>query len=76
MKKALLLIIITLCFSSTIYSSDNVLNKTFPTIKGLSLSNNEVIFPKDLNGRVAVLSVAFKQRAQLCINTWVTMKTI
>ena len=59
MKKALLLIIITLCFSSTIYSSDNVLNKAFPTIKGLSLSNNEVIFPKALNGRVAVLSVAF-----------------
>ena len=70
MKKALLLTVITLCFSSTIYSSDDVLNKTFPTIKGISLSNNEVIFPKDINGRVAVLSVAFKQRAQLCINTW------
>jgi hypothetical protein len=70
MKKTLVLIIMTIFFSHTIYASDNFLNKTFPTIKGISLSNNEVTFPDDIRGRVAVLSIAFKQRAQLCIKTW------
>ncbi len=56
--------------SHTIDPPDNFLNKKFPIIKGISLSNNEVIFPEAIRGRVAVLSIAFKQRAQLCINTW------
>ena len=70
MKKTLLSTIIVLCFSGNIYSADDVLNKKFPTITGISLSNNEVTFPDDIGGRVTVLSVAFKQKAQLCINTW------
>ena len=56
--------------SHIIEPPDNFLNKKFPTIKGISLSNNEVVFPEAIRGRVAVLSIAFKQRAQLCINTW------
>ena len=70
MKKTLLSTIIVLCFSGNIYSADDVLNKKFPTITGISLSNNEITFPDDIGGRVTVLSVAFKQKAQLCINTW------
>tara|TARA_B100000497_G_scaffold63967_1_gene72266 strand:+ start:208 stop:744 length:537 start_codon:yes stop_codon:yes gene_type:complete len=70
MKKTLLTVFISLFFSSPIYSSENILDKKFPSIKGLSLSGNEVIFPEDIKGRVAVLSIAFKQRAQQCINTW------
>ena len=68
--RKILLTIMTICFSTNLYSADDVLNKKFPIISGTSLSNNEVTFPEDIRGRVAVLSVAFKQRAQLCINTW------
>lgn len=70
MRKTLLSTIIALFFSGNIYSADDVLNKKFPTITGISLSNKEVTFPDDIGGKVTVLSVAFKQKAQLCINTW------
>jgi hypothetical protein len=70
MKKTLTVLMIITFFSNSIYASDNLLNKKFPIITGTSLSGNDVTFPDDISGRVAVLSIAFKQRAQLCINTW------
>ena len=70
MKKTLTALMIITFFSNTIYASDSLINKKFPSIAGTSLSGNNVTFPDDISGRVAVLSIAFKQRAQLCINTW------
>ena len=70
MKKTLTALMIITFFSNTFYASDSLINKKFPSITGTSLSGNDVTFPDDISGRVAVLSIAFKQRAQLCINTW------
>ena len=70
MKITLTVLMTIVFFSNIAYASENLLNKKFPTISGTSLSGNDVTFPDDISGRVAVLSVAFKQKAQLCINTW------
>ena len=70
MKKTLTVLMTIIFFSNIAYASENFLNKKFPTVSGTSLSGNDVTFPDDISGRVAVLSVAFKQKAQLCINTW------
>ena len=67
MKK---LLILCLLLPLMAQSNNDYLNKKFPTIQGISLSNNEVIFPDVLDGRPAVLAIAFRQRAQKCINTW------
>ena len=75
MKKTLTVLMIITFFSNSIYASDNLLNKKFPIITGTSLSGNDVTFPDDISGRVAVLSIAFKQKAQLCINTWAVSYT-
>jgi hypothetical protein len=55
---------------SILNASSNPVGVKFPTIKGISLSEKSVTFPDDLNNRVTVLSVAFKQQAQYCINSW------
>ena len=57
-------------FFNVLNASDNFLEKKFPTIEGISLSGNDVKFPDVLIGKPSVLAVAFKQKAQLCINSW------
>ena len=57
-------------FFNFLNASDNFLEKKFPTIDGTSLSGNYVKFPDVLIGKPSVLAVAFKQKAQLCINSW------
>ena len=54
MKK---LIILCLLLPLMAQSNNDYLNKNFPTIQGISLSNNEVIFPDVLDGRPAVLAM-------------------
>ena len=57
-------------FFNVLSANDDYLNKKFPTIEGISLSGNNVKFPDVLMGKPSVLAVAFKQKAQLCINSW------
>ncbi len=59
-----------LMFLNVLNANDNFLNKKFPSIEGISLSGNDVKFPEVLIGKPSVLAVAFKQKAQLCINSW------
>ena len=56
-------------FFNVLNASDNFLEKKFPTIEGISLSGNDVKFPDVLIGKPSVLAIAFKQKAQLCINS-------
>ena len=63
-------IIVFSMFFNVLNASDNFLEKKFPTIEGISLSGNDVKFPDVLIGKPSVLAVAFKQKAQLCINSW------
>jgi hypothetical protein len=66
MKKIILLIV----FLMPLIAQDSFLNKRFPKIEGISLSGNKVTFPDVLIGKPSVLAVAFRQKAQRCINTW------
>ena len=63
-------IIVFLIFFNVLNAGDNFLEKKFQTIEGISLSGNDVKFPDVLIGKPSVLAVAFKQKAQLCINSW------
>ena len=56
-------------FLNVVNANDNFLDKKFPTIDGISLSGNNVKFPDVLIGKPSVLAVAFKQKAQFCINS-------
>ena len=42
----------------------------FPQITARNLNNEEVTLPNDLEGNPALILVAFKQRQQLNVNTW------
>jgi hypothetical protein len=66
MKKIILLTI----FLMPLFAQDAFLNKPFPKIEGISLSGDKVTFPDVLVGKPSVLAVAFRQKAQKCINTW------
>lgn len=66
MKKIILLTI----FLMPLFAQDVFLNKPFPQIEGISLSGDKVTFPDILVGKPSVLAVAFRQKAQKCINTW------
>ena len=63
-------ILVILIFFNVVNANDNFLNERFPYIEGISLSGNDVKFPEVLIGKPSVLAVAFKQKAQLCINSW------
>ena len=66
MKKIISLIILLM----PLFAQDVFLNKPFPKIEGISLSGDKVTFPDVLVGKPSVLAVAFRQKAQKCINTW------
>jgi hypothetical protein len=66
MKKIIFLII----FFMPLFAQEVFLDKSFPKIEGISLSGNKVTFPDVLIGKPSVLAVAFRQKAQKCINTW------
>ena len=66
MKKIILLTILLI----PLIAQDAFLNKPFPKIEGISLSGDKVTFPDVLVGKPSVLAVAFRQKAQKCINTW------
>ena len=66
MKKIILLTILLM----PLIAQDTFLNKPFPKIEGISLSGDKVTFPDVLIGKPSVLAVAFRQKAQKCINTW------
>ena len=66
MKKIISLIILLM----PLIAQDAFLNKPFPKIEGISLSGDKVTFPDVLVGKPSVLAVAFRQKAQKCINTW------
>jgi hypothetical protein len=66
MKKIILLT----TFLMPLFAQDVFLNKPFPKIEGISLSGDKVTFPNVLVGKPSVLAVAFRQKAQKCINTW------
>lgn len=42
----------------------------FPTVKGKSLSGNEVVIPDDVEGEVVMVGVAFKREAQEMLDSW------
>ncbi len=42
----------------------------FPQITAKNLNNEEVTLPDDLAGNPALVLVAFKQRQQINVNTW------
>lgn len=63
-------ILVASIFFNFLYANYNFLDKKFPVIEGISLSGNKVKFPDVLIGKPSVLAVAFKQKAQLCINSW------
>ncbi|MBS3781869.1 MAG: hypothetical protein KGY66_04235 [Candidatus Thermoplasmatota archaeon] len=44
--------------------------KKFPKVKGRSLSGKEVIIPKDVEGEVVLVGVAFKRDAQEMLDSW------
>ncbi len=58
-------------FLVPIFAQGSYLNKSFPKIEGISLSGNDVTFPDIVVGKPTVLAVAFRQKAQQCINSWV-----
>jgi len=66
MKKIILFTILLM----PLIAQDVFLNKPFPKIEGISLSGDKVTFPDVLLGKPSVLAVAFRQKAQKCINTW------
>lgn len=58
------------CRSSTVTplrDGDAVL---FPRVSGTNLLDEKITFPDDLIGRPALILVAFKQRQQFDVNTW------
>ena len=63
-------ILVASIFFNFLNANDNFLDKKFPPVEGISLSGNKVKFPDVLIGKPSVLAVAFKQKAQLCINSW------
>ena len=42
----------------------------FPAVRGSSLSKRDYVFPGDIEGRVALLMIAFQQIQQIEVNTW------
>jgi ATP10 protein len=63
------------CSDSVTISSSSANSKAgsvfFPTISAKTLANRCVTFPKETQGKVGVLFVAFEQGAQSEIDTWV-----
>lgn len=47
-----------------------IIGETLPTIRGESLSRDAYVFPDDLEARATLFLVAFRQRQQTDVNTW------
>ena len=50
----------------------NLVGQKFPILEGTALSGNTVVFPKATEGIVAIVTIAFVQKAQEKIDTWIT----
>ena len=48
-------------------------NGRFPVVKGSNLSRQQFTLPGDIEGRYAILMIAFKQFQQLDVNTWLSV---
>ncbi len=46
-------------------------SKKFPKVKGRSLSGKKVTFPKDVEGEVVLIGIAFKREAQEMLDSWI-----
>ncbi|NTV37735.1 MAG: hypothetical protein HGA82_00825, partial [Anaerolineales bacterium] len=42
----------------------------FPTVQGENLSGREMILPKDFEGKLNIVIVAFHRGQQLLVNSW------
>jgi hypothetical protein len=57
--------------TTTTATAPVVLPVTFPTIPAKTLAGRSVTFPDETRGRIGLIFVAFEQRAQQDITTWV-----
>jgi len=63
-------VMITSCRSNKVTPLTDGEAIVFPRISGMSLLKEEVQFPDDIEGRPALVLVAFYQRQQSDVNTW------
>jgi hypothetical protein len=42
----------------------------FPTVQGENLSGRHMVLPKDFEGKVNIVIVAFQREQQLLVNSW------
>ena len=49
---------------------------TFPDVKGTSLDGREFNLPRDFEGRLNIVFVAFQREQQLAVNTWLPTATL
>jgi len=54
------------------HTTQDLVGKKFPILKGKALNGDEVEFPKVTKGKVALLSIAFIQSSQSKIDSWTT----
>lgn len=71
---ALLAGVVTLTFSIIPGKSRLIIKSSevhFPSVSGFNLDRKELEFPRDFAGKLNIVFVAFQQRHQTIINTWV-----
>lgn len=49
---------------------------TFPEVEGKNLDGRKFILPRDFEGRLNIVFVAFQREQQLAVNTWLPMATL
>jgi hypothetical protein len=70
MKFFFILSVIFTTSCTTIYKNKNVEGLFFPSVKGESLSDKEILIPEDFKGKKVVLLLGFKQDSQFDIDRW------
>lgn len=67
MKKRILLFAFTCLIIGQSFAQKN---KLFPTISGVSLENKKITIPQDTKGKYTLIGVAYSQKAEEALVTW------
>jgi hypothetical protein len=49
---------------------------TFPEVEGINLGGEAFVLPRDFEGKLNLIFVAFRREQQLAVNTWLPMATL
>ena len=49
---------------------------TFPEVEGTNLEGKEFVLPRDFEGKLNIVFVAFQREQQLAVNTWLPTATL